>query len=42
MPEPTPNPATMEPTPDDIAGDTPGDTLAFRLKEAWNRLSGKY
>jgi hypothetical protein len=42
MPEPTPNPATMEPTPDDIAGDTAGDTLAFRLKEAWARISGKY
>jgi hypothetical protein len=42
MPEPTPAPAVMEPTPDDIAGDTTGDTLAFRLRQAWNRISGNY
>jgi hypothetical protein len=42
MPEPTANPATMEPTADDIAGDTTGDTVAYRLKQAWNRISGNY
>ena len=42
MPEPTPAPAYMEPTPDDIAGDTPGDTLAYRLRQAWDRISGNY
>jgi hypothetical protein len=42
MPEPTPNPAYMEPTPDDIAGDTPEDTIAFKLRQAWNRISGNY
>jgi hypothetical protein len=42
MPEPTPSPATMEPTADDIAGDTTGDTIAFRLKRAWDRISGNY
>ena len=42
MPEPTPSPAYMEPTPDDIAGDTTGDTIAHRLKQAWNRISGNY
>ena len=42
MPEPTANPATMEPTPDDIAGDTTGDTIAHRLRQAWDRISGNY
>ena len=42
MPEPTPSPAVMEPTPDDIAGDTPGDTVAHRLRQAWDRISGNY
>jgi hypothetical protein len=42
MPEPTPSPAVMEPTPDDIAGDTTGDTVAHRLRQAWNRISGNY
>jgi sporulation protein YlmC with PRC-barrel domain len=42
LPDPTANPAVMEPTPDDIAGDTPGDTLSFRLQQVWNRISGKY
>jgi hypothetical protein len=42
MPEPTPSPAYMEPTPDDIAGDTAGDTLAYRLRQAWDRISGNY
>jgi hypothetical protein len=42
MPEPTPSPAYMEPTPDDIAGDTTGDTIAHRLRQAWDRISGNY
>src|SRR4051794_20692515 len=42
MPEPTPSPAYMEPTPDDIAGDTTEDTIAFQLKRAWDRISGNY
>ena len=42
MPEPTPSPAVMEPTADDIAGDTTGDTLAYRLRQAWDRISGNY
>jgi hypothetical protein len=32
----------MQPTADDIAGDTTGDTIAFRLKRAWDRISGNY
>jgi len=42
MPEPTPSPAYMEPTPDDIAGDTTEDTIAFHLRRAWDRISGNY
>jgi hypothetical protein len=42
MPEPTASPAYMEPTPDDIAGDTRGDTIAHQLKRAWDRISGNY
>jgi hypothetical protein len=32
----------MEPTPDDIAGDTTEDTIAHTLRRAWNRISGNY
>src|ERR1700754_3866021 len=32
MPEPTKNPATVEATPDDIAGDTTGDKIRFYLE----------
>ena len=42
MPEPTANPASMEATPDDIAGDTTGDSIAHTLRRAWNRISGNY
>jgi hypothetical protein len=42
MPEPTGNPAVMEPTADDIAGDTTEDSIAFRLRRAWDRISGNY
>ncbi len=42
LPEPSPSPAVMEPTADDIAGDTPGATVRARLRDAWDRISGKY
>jgi hypothetical protein len=42
MPEPSASPAVMEPTADDVAGDTTGDSIAFALKRAWARISGKY
>lgn len=42
MPEPTASPAVMEPTADDIAGDTPSDTVGQKLRDAWNRISGNY
>jgi len=42
LPEPTRNPASMEVTEDDIAGDTPGDKIRFQLSRAWARISGKY
>lgn len=42
MPEPTGNPAVMQPTADDIAGETTGDTVAHRLRQAWDRISGNY
>jgi hypothetical protein len=42
MPEPTASPAVMQPTADDVAGDTPGDTIGHRLRQAWDRISGNY
>ena len=42
LPEPTANPAVVEPTADDIAGDTTGDKIRFQLHRAWARISGKY
>src|SRR3712207_2304851 len=42
MPEPTPSRAGMSPTPDDIAGDTTEDSIAHRLRRAWDRISGNY
>jgi hypothetical protein len=42
LPEPTPSPAMLEPTPDDIAGDTPGDELRHRIRQVWDRISGNY
>jgi hypothetical protein len=42
LPEPTPNPAAMEPTADDVAGETTADAIRFQLQRAWNRISGKY
>jgi hypothetical protein len=32
----------MQPTADDVAGDTPGDTIGHRLRQAWDRISGNY
>lgn len=40
--EPTASPAALEATPDDIAGDTPGDALRERLRRAWDLISGRY
>ena len=40
--EPTANPAVVEPTPDDIAGDTPGDTVRDVARRTWDRITGKY
>jgi hypothetical protein len=41
LPEPTANPAVLEATPDDIAGDTRGDEARGAARRVWNRLSGK-
>lgn len=40
--EPTANPAVVEPTPDDIAGDTPGATVRDVARRTWDRITGKY
>ena len=37
LPEPSPNPGTLEATPDDTVPDDLGD----KLKRAWDRISGK-
>ena len=42
LPEPSASPAALNVTPDDVAGDTPGDTVRETLKRAWDRISGKY
>jgi hypothetical protein len=42
LPEPTASPAVLEPTPDDVAGDTPGDQLRYRIRQVWDRISGNY
>jgi hypothetical protein len=42
LPEPTPSPAVLAPTPDDVAGDTRGDQLRHRLRQVWDRISGNY
>jgi hypothetical protein len=42
LPEPTKNPATLEPTLDDVAGDTPGDKIHYRIRQVWDRISGNY
>ncbi len=42
LPEPTKNPGMLEPSPDDVAGDTPTDQLEYRIRQVWNRISGNY
>jgi len=42
LPEHTASPAVVEPTPDDIAGDGPGDRPRNLARRAWDRLSGNY
>jgi hypothetical protein len=42
LPEHTPSPAVIEPTPDDIAGDGPGDRPRNFARRAWDRISGNY
>lgn len=41
LPEPTPAPAVLEATPDDVAEDT-GSELGRTLRNAWNKISGNY
>lgn len=40
LPQPSENPATMEPTPDDVALEQGGE-LERKLKRAWDIISGK-
>jgi hypothetical protein len=42
LPEPTKNPAVVEPDPDDVAGDTPTDQIQYRIRQVWDRISGNY
>jgi hypothetical protein len=42
LPEPSPGPAVMEATPDDVSEDTPGYELKRALRAAWDRISGNY
>ena len=42
LPEPSASPAAVDLSPDDIAGDTPGDKVRFAAKRAWDRISGNY
>ena len=42
LPEPTANPGVLEPSPDDVAGDTRGDQLQYRIRQVWDRISGNY
>jgi hypothetical protein len=42
LPEPTKNPGVLEPSPDDVAGDTPGDKIQYRIRQVWDRISGNY
>jgi hypothetical protein len=42
LPEPTPSPAAMEATPDDVSDEGPGYELRRTLRSAWNRISGNY
>jgi hypothetical protein len=42
LPEPTKNPGVLEPSPDDVAGDTPTDQIQYRIRQVWDRISGNY
>jgi hypothetical protein len=42
LPEPSPAPAVMEATPDDVSENTPGYELKRTLRAAWDRISGNY
>jgi hypothetical protein len=42
LPEPTKNPGVLEPSPDDVAGDTPTDQVQYRIRQVWDRISGNY
>jgi hypothetical protein len=40
--EPTANPAVLEPTADDLAGSTPGDTVRSAARRTWDRITGAF
>ena len=40
--EPSPSPAAVRVSPDDIAGDGPGHRTRGVLRRAWDRISGNY
>jgi hypothetical protein len=42
LPEPTENPGVLEPSADDVAGDTPTDQVQYRIRQVWDRISGNY
>ena len=42
LPEPSASPASVNLSPDDIAGDTRGDKVRDAAKRAWDRISGNY
>ena len=42
LPEPSPSPAALGVSPDDVAPDTPGDQVRDTLRRAWDRISGRY
>jgi hypothetical protein len=42
LPEPSENPAVVEASPDDVAGEGPGDALRGKLRRAWDLISGNY
>ena len=42
LPEPTPSPAAVDVSPDDIAGVTTGDKVREAARRAWDQISGNY
>jgi hypothetical protein len=42
LPDPSPSPAAIDVSPDDLAGPGPGDELRDRLRRAWDLISGRY